>query len=59
MFCHMLYERYCELRTNVERMQNLLNTEYLSNIASEVKVNPKRFWSFAKSKRKVPLFRNR
>ena len=35
------YNRYCEFRTNVKRMQKLLYTEYLSNIASEIKVNPK------------------
>ena len=32
-------------------MQNFLYIEYISSVCSDIKDNPKRFWSFIKSKR--------
>ena len=43
------YARFCFLRTDIKRKQKLRYTQYKKDISSQMKSNPKRFWSYAKS----------
>ena len=45
------YKHFSSLRADVKRVQKYLYTEYISGVCADMKINPKRFWSFSKSKR--------
>ena len=45
------YQQYSIQRANVKKMQRELYAHYLNKLGSEMKINPKRFWSFVKQKR--------
>ena len=45
------YKQFSKLRAEVKQMQKHLYTEYISSVCHDIKENPKRFWSFTKSKR--------
>ena len=45
------YKKFSNLRSEVKKYQKVLYKDYLERIATDIKENSKRFWSFAKSKR--------
>ena len=45
------YRKFCNLRAEVKKLQKFLYTEYISSVCTDIKDNPKRLWSFVKSKR--------
>ena len=47
------YLRYTQKRNEIRNLTRLLRLNYESNIASNLRNNPKRFWTYVKSKTKV------
>ena len=47
-----LWNKYVDLRSLVKRMTRNTYNDYVQSLAIDCKLNPKRFWSFVKSKRK-------
>ena len=45
------YARFCYLRTDIKRKQKVRYTQYKKDVSSQIKSNPKRFWSYVKSLR--------
>ena len=46
-----LWNKYKDLRVLVKRMTKTSYNDYIHNLSDDCKLNPKRFWSFVKSKR--------
>ena len=46
-----LWNKYKDLRALVKRMTKTSYNDYIQNLSDDCKLNPKRFWSFVKSKR--------
>ena len=44
------YKEYCRVRNQVKRITRKAKTSYEKDIASNVKSNPKKFWSYANRK---------
>lgn len=42
------YSRFCALRKSVKVKQKTRYTEYITDLGSQIKTNPKRFWSYVK-----------
>ena len=43
--------KFCSLRANVKAMQKECHSTYVRQVSQEIKVNPKRFWSYVKSQK--------
>ena len=50
--CDEHYKEYCKYRNQVRNITRKKYRDYERNIASQIKVNPKKFWSYVKSKTK-------
>ena len=42
----VFYTRFCQLRKSIK--QKLRYTEYINDLGSQIKTNPKRFWGYVK-----------
>ncbi|MEL7308158.1 MAG: reverse transcriptase family protein, partial [Pseudomonadota bacterium] len=45
------FKVFCSLRSDVKAMQKACHSNYLQQIGTNIKENPKRFWSFVKSQK--------
>ena len=51
------YKSFCVLRNEVKNLQKKCHTEYVRQVGSDIKTNPKRFWSYVNSQKLPALFR--